>query len=49
VLEPATVFDGDGYREDREAVQEIGGAIERIDDPDELFAAAAPGFLGRKP
>ncbi len=48
VLEPAAVLDGDRHGEGGEAVQEIGGAVERIDDPDELVAAAAAGFLAEE-
>ena len=36
---------GDRYGEGGEAMQEIGGAIERIDDPNEFVVAAAAGLL----
>jgi hypothetical protein len=37
---------------DREAVDEVGGAVQRIDDPDvvgALLAMLAAGFLGQMP
>ena len=45
VLEPAAHLAGDRDREHREAVQEVRGAVERIDDPEVLVAAAAAAFL----
>ncbi len=48
VLEPAAVLDRDRYRERREAVQEIGGAVQRIDDPNVLALAAAAALLAEK-
>ena len=48
VLEPAAMLDGDRDGEHRKAVQEIGGAVERIDDPHELVAAAAAGLLAQE-
>ncbi len=45
VLETPLVLDGDRYGEGRKAVQEIGRAIERVDDPDEFTVAAAAGLL----
>src|SRR5262245_23816225 len=48
VLETAAVLDRDRDREDREPVQEVGRAVEGIDDPDELVAAAASALLAEK-
>jgi hypothetical protein len=45
VLQAALVLKRDRDREGRETMQEIGGAIERIDDPNELVVAAAPAFF----
>ena len=36
VLQAAAVLDRNRYGEGRKAVQEIRGAVERIDDPDEF-------------
>jgi hypothetical protein len=38
--------DGDG--EGREPVHEVGGAIERIDDPDHIAVARGAAFLGQE-
>ena len=38
---------GNRYRVDRKAVQEIGGAVERIDDPARLVRAAGATLLGQ--
>jgi len=38
-LDAALVFAGDGHGELRKAVQEVGGPVERVDDPDVLVAA----------
>jgi preprotein translocase subunit SecF len=46
VLHAATDLHADGYREYREAVQEVRGAVERVDDPDGVRVAARAGFLG---
>src|SRR3984957_1331347 len=46
-LEFAALLYRDRYREHREAVQEVGGAVERIDDPDGIVVAAAAAFLGQ--
>ena len=46
MLQPALLLHRDRDGESREAMQEIGGAIERIDDPRELIFAAAARFLG---
>ena len=48
VLQPPAVLDRDRHREGRKAVQEIRGAVERIDDPDVLALAAAAAFLGEE-
>ncbi len=50
MLELAAVLAGDGDREHREAVQEVGGAVERVDDPDRLAVAALDfaAFLGEE-
>ena len=48
MLQAAPVLDRDRDRERREAVQEIGRAVERIDDPDVLAVAAAAALLGEK-
>src|SRR5262245_45243457 len=42
------MLDRDRDREDRKAMQEIRRAVERIDDPDELVAAAAPALFAEK-
>jgi len=47
VLETAAHLTGDRHREHREAVQKIGGAIERVDDPKRVMRAAAAALLGR--
>src|ERR1700693_1145963 len=47
-LEPTALLDRNRDCEHREAVQEVGGAIERIDDPDDLAVAAATAFLGQE-
>jgi hypothetical protein len=41
VLDLAADFERDGDRELRIAVQEVGGAIKGINDPDEFAVAAA--------
>ncbi len=46
MLEPTLLLAGDGHRERREAVQEVGRAVERIDDPDGVVLAAAAALLG---
>src|SRR6185312_12587624 len=48
VLQAALVLERDRYGEGGEAVQEIRGAVERVDDPDEFVVAAAAAFLGEK-
>src|ERR1700722_9079136 len=48
VLQAALVLERDRHREGRETMQKIRGAVERIDDPDELVVAAAPAFLGEE-
>src|SRR5215470_14057452 len=39
------MLERDGDREGRKAVHEVGRAVERIDDPHELVATAAPAFF----
>ena len=50
VFHAAAPLHGDRHSELRKAVQEIGGAVERIDDPDEFAvctaAVALAAFLG---
>jgi hypothetical protein len=48
VLEPAAVHHRDGDAEHREAVQEVGRAVQRVDDPDVLGIAAGAAFLGEE-
>ena len=48
MLETAAVLNGNGYGENRKAMQEIRRAVERVDDPDELVASAAATFLAEK-
>ena len=45
MFEAAFVLHGDRYRKRRKPVQEIGRAVERIDDPDEFTLTASAGFL----
>src|SRR5215469_500570 len=44
-LEPALLLAGDRDGESRKAMQEVGGAVERIDDPDAVVLAAAAALL----
>src|SRR5580692_11407533 len=46
-LQFALMLDRDRYRKHRETVQEIGGAIQWIDDPDRLILTAAATLLGQ--
>jgi hypothetical protein len=41
------VLDRDRHREVREAVQEVGGAVERVDDPQPVALAVGAAFLGQ--
>jgi len=49
MFQAATVFAGDAYCEVGDAAQEVGGAIQWVDDPQVVFAFAATfmqaGFL----
>ena len=47
-LELVADLQGDRHREHGKAVQEIGGAVERVDDPHELVARVVPAFLGQE-
>src|SRR6185312_10744104 len=46
-FEPAFLLAGDRHGESRKAVQEVGGAVERIDDPDRIVVPAAATLLGK--
>jgi hypothetical protein len=48
VLEAASDLAGDRHGEHREAVQEVGGTIERVDDPERIVRAARAAFLGEE-
>src|SRR4029077_9425908 len=48
VLETAAHLTGNRNGEYRKAVQEVGGAIERIDDPECVVLTRAPTLLGKK-
>src|SRR5258708_2615238 len=48
VLEAAPDLTGDRHGDHRKAVQEVGRAIERIDDPQRVVRAAASALLGEK-
>jgi len=48
VLEASPHLAGDRHGKHREAVQEVGRAIQRIDDPQRLMLAAAAAFFGEK-
>jgi hypothetical protein len=48
MLQAALVLERDRDRERRKAMQEIGRAIERIDDPNEFVVSGAAAFLGEK-
>ena len=48
VLDAAAHLAGDRYREHREAVHEVGGAVQRVDDPDGVAAAAGAALLGEE-
>jgi hypothetical protein len=45
MLEPAPLLASDRHREHRKAVQEVGRAIERVDDPHRIPGAACATFL----
>ena len=48
MLQPALVCDANGNAEDREAVQVIGGAVERVDDPNVVAVALNTALFGQK-
>jgi len=48
VFQASADLAGDRDREYREAVEEIRGAVERVDDPDGLVLAAASALLGQE-
>jgi hypothetical protein len=48
VFQAALDLAGDRHRETREAVHEIRGAIERVDDPQHVALAGLAAFLGQK-
>jgi hypothetical protein len=46
LLQPIPVFQGDRDREMRHPVQEVRGAVQRVDDPHEVVPRLVPAFLG---
>ena len=48
VFQPALDFGRQRHREHREAVEEVGGAVERIDDPQRVGLAAGAASLRRE-
>jgi hypothetical protein len=46
VFHPAAHLDADRHGERREAVHEVRGAVERVDDPDHVAVARCAAFLG---
>jgi hypothetical protein len=48
VLQPALDLAGDRDCEHREAVQEVGRAVERVDDPHRVAVAARAALLGEE-
>ncbi len=49
VLKTVEVADGNGDADLRHAVDEVGGAVQWIDDPLEVFIGDAPPFFGENP
>src|SRR3989338_3199726 len=45
LLEPALVLQTDGYRKLGVAVKEVGGAVERVDDPEVIITWMLAGFF----